>query len=203
MKNFIEIYENAIPKEICKYFIDFFNIQHELNETYQGGIGHGKIDIKRKNSTDLNLLHNKFTKDKQHSDVVEAYVSLTYNKFLDYLKIYTLDYYQKNIDENQPLFKKPKTALMHMYEPPDGGFHKWHQDWSSSPYYSSRILVGMTYLNDVEEGGETEFYNQKVKIKPKQGTLVVFPTYFTHLHRGNKPISNRKYIINLWGNIAF
>jgi hypothetical protein len=61
------------------------------------------------------------------------------------------------------------------------------------------MVVGMLYLNDVEEGGETEFLHQKVKIKPSQGTVVVFPTYFTHVHRGNAPISNTKYIINKWG----
>ena len=56
----------------------------------------------------------------------------------------------------------------------------------------------MFYLNDVEEGGETEFYNQKVKIKPKKGTCVIFPTYNTHLHKGHIPISNDKYILNMW-----
>ena len=56
----------------------------------------------------------------------------------------------------------------------------------------------MYYLNDVSEGGETEFYHQKVKIKPEKGTLVIFPAYFTHLHKGNVPISNDKYILNFW-----
>ena len=56
----------------------------------------------------------------------------------------------------------------------------------------------MFYLNDVEEGGETEFYHQKLKIKPKKGTCVIFPTYFTHKHKGHIPISNDKYIMNVW-----
>ena len=86
---------------------------------------------------------------------------------------------------------------MHVYEPPQQGYHRWHCDWQSNRHnLSTRMLVGMTYLNDVEEGGETEFYHQNLKIKPKQGTLVIFPTYFTHLHRGNKPISNDKYTVS-------
>ena len=56
----------------------------------------------------------------------------------------------------------------------------------------------MFYLNDVKEGGETEFYHQKIKIKPKAGTLVLFPAGFTHTHKGNMPISNDKYIITTW-----
>ena len=56
----------------------------------------------------------------------------------------------------------------------------------------------MYYLNNVNEGGETEFYHQKLKVKPTIGSLVIFPTFFTHLHKGNVPISNDKYILNFW-----
>ena len=55
-----------------------------------------------------------------------------------------------------------------------------------------RVLLFMFYLNDVEEGGETEFYYQNRKIAPKKGSMVVAPGYFTHTHRGNKPVSNDK-----------
>jgi len=61
------------------------------------------------------------------------------------------------------------------------------------------MVVGMLYLNDVAKGGETEFLHQQVSLKPKQGTLVVWPAYFTHTHRGKPPLSGRKYIINKWG----
>jgi hypothetical protein len=56
----------------------------------------------------------------------------------------------------------------------------------------------MFYLNDVQEGGETEFYYQNLKSKPKQGTMVIAPAGFTHTHRGNKPISGDKYIFTSW-----
>ena len=56
----------------------------------------------------------------------------------------------------------------------------------------------MFYLNDVQEGGETEFYYQDLSIKPRKGTMVIAPAYFTHTHRGNVPISNDKYILTSW-----
>ena len=55
----------------------------------------------------------------------------------------------------------------------------------------------MWYLNDVEEGGETEFCSG-LKIKPKAGTVVIFPASWYIMHRGNKPISNNKIICNGW-----
>ena len=37
-----------------------------------------------------------------------------------------------------------------------------------------RVLAWMVYLNDVEEGGETEFLYQKLRIKPKKNTLLIW-----------------------------
>ena len=34
---------------------------------------------------------------------------------------------------------------------------------------ASRHMVFMTYLNDVSDGGETEFYHQDVKVKAEKG----------------------------------
>ena len=60
------------------------------------------------------------------------------------------------------------------------------------------MLVGMVYLNTVQKGGETEFFHQEIKLKPVKGTLVIFPAGITHIHKGNAPVSGRKYIINKW-----
>jgi hypothetical protein len=50
----------------------------------------------------------------------------------------------------------------------------------------------------VQEGGETEFLYQHMRVKPEQGTLVIWPAAFTHTHRGNPPLSNEKYIVTGW-----
>ena len=54
------------------------------------------------------------------------------------------------------------------------------------------------YLNDCNEGGETEFLFQHKRIKPKAGTIVISPAAWTHTHRGNPPLSGEKYMINGW-----
>ena len=56
----------------------------------------------------------------------------------------------------------------------------------------------MIYLNDVEEGGETEFLYQKIRIKPKSNMGLIWPGGFTHTHRGNPPLSGTKYILTGW-----
>jgi hypothetical protein len=56
----------------------------------------------------------------------------------------------------------------------------------------------MIYLNDVEEGGETEFLYQKRRVQAKQGRLVMWPAAYTHTHRGNPPLSGDKYALTGW-----
>ena len=55
----------------------------------------------------------------------------------------------------------------------------------------------MWYLNTVDEGGETEFFDGGI-IKPSKGTLVLFPATWDNVHRGKMPISSDKYICNGW-----
>jgi hypothetical protein len=80
---------------------------------------------------------------------------------------------------------------------PTEGYHVWHCEHATRAS-GSRLLLVLAYLNDVEEGGETEFLYQSRRISPKQGTIMICPSGFTHTHRGNPPLSGDKYIINGW-----
>ena len=85
------------------------------------------------------------------------------------------------------------------YYPPGGGFKGWHCERSSSFYPSTaRHLVFMTYLNDVDDGGETEFFYQRIKVKPQKGLTLIWPSDWTYTHRGIPSLQNEKYIITGW-----
>lgn len=66
------------------------------------------------------------------------------------------------------------------------------QDYSSA----RRFLSFLFYLNDVDEGGETIF--EGITIKPKAGSMIVFPPLWLFPHRGNPPVSNTKYILSTY-----
>lgn len=81
------------------------------------------------------------------------------------------------------------------YEQNTGRF-EYHDDFriESDKF---RILTFLWYLNDVDNGGETEFFGE-IKIKPKRGRLLVFPCAWPYIHKGNVPLSSDKYIITGW-----
>ena len=79
---------------------------------------------------------------------------------------------------------------------PTEGYHSWHSE-SNNIANANRTLVWSVYFNDLEDSGETEFLYQKKKVKPKAGRVLIFPSSFTHLHRGNPPYE-AKYIATGW-----
>jgi hypothetical protein len=72
----------------------------------------------------------------------------------------------------------------------------WHQD----PGAESNINASFSlYLNDDFEGGELEFGNLPIKVKPKAGMLAVIPGGDKYKHRVNKVLGpNSRH--TLYGN---
>jgi hypothetical protein len=79
--------------------------------------------------------------------------------------------------------------------PKGQGYFRWHSD-SVGKGARDRVVAMVLYLNDVEEGGETEFFHQELKITPEAGHLVMFPTGWNYMHCGHTPESGDKYIIS-------
>jgi hypothetical protein len=61
-----------------------------------------------------------------------------------------------------------------------------------------RHLVFMTYLNTVDDEGETEFWYQRKYIQPRKGRTLIWPAEWTHTHRGIPSQTQDKYIITGW-----
>lgn len=79
-----------------------------------------------------------------------------------------------------------------------GEHYHWHVDGGPGAF-SERQLVAIWYLNDVPgPGGETEFPLQQTVIKPQEGKLLLFPPFWTHVHRGATLVQGVKYIATTW-----
>lgn len=62
--------------------------------------------------------------------------------------------------------------------------------------YMFRAFVYMTYLNSLDDG-HTEFFYQKLNIKPQKGLTLIWPADWTHTHIGS-PSKDYKKLITGW-----
>jgi hypothetical protein len=82
-----------------------------------------------------------------------------------------------------------------------GGYHHFHSEVMPLPDGGEalhRVLFFQVYLNDVDEGGETEFLFQRRVVRARRGRLLVAPAGFTHTHKGHVPRSGDKLILTSW-----
>ena len=206
--SFIEVYDNALPSDICDYLMALFERE---NNSVDGKVRELRTlaDTEQK-TTYVSALEMILNSDSYIFDSVIADLDYT---LIDKIFEYNKKYKVWSDDLNENLIPEEIESIdtaeklnnfiyrlgnwsMKKYRHPEDGYNGWHTDWTKHPYFIQRVLSVQFYLNDVEKGGETEFYHQKLKIKPKKGSLVIWPVGFTHTHRGNKPISNDKYIIS-------
>ena len=120
------------------------------------------------------------------------------HKFHDFLKYINGDILECYMKE-YPGFDRPMAIDCKIQKTQPGeGYHVWHCE-NAEMKARNRILAFSVYLNDVAEGGETEFLYQGVREKPSTGDVLIFPCQYTHVHRGNPPIGGVKYLATTWG----
>ena len=89
------------------------------------------------------------------------------------------------------------------YKPMEGYFSLHCENDGEGENISKRCLAWMIYLNDVEEGGLTDFPFQEMTVKPQKGLMLIWPADFTHLHCGEPVEGGVKYIMTGWMGLPF
>jgi len=172
---------------ICDQIIAYYEKNKE--KQVQGQTGFGDIRLETKNRRDisispkeLNLKGNEIF-NKYFENLFEFYTD--YNKQWPFLAsmVSKLEIGRFNIGKyiKGQHFKKIHTERSNL-----GSLH--------------RLLAFMTYLNDVEDGGSTYFAHYDLDIKPQKGLTLIWPSEWTHAHKGNVINSGSKYIITGWLN---
>ncbi len=219
LSNFIEIADGVLSPEFCQHCIQKFN---QSDAQRPGVTGHG-VDVIKKNSTDITITSDQgWEQEMAHIQGAVIRGLIAYVRKYPFLlagaialqiqtengvePISYVDIPGLNDESLEALIKavyRLGTVNIQKYDQNEGGYFYYHSEVYPHPKDPKndalhRTLLWMFYLNDVEEGGETEFYFQNVKTKPKQGSMVIAPAGFTHTHRGNMPVSSDKYIFTSW-----
>ena len=68
--------------------------------------------------------------------------------------------------------------------------------------YGERMLAYMFYCNTIKNEGVTFFPQQKVKLKPEEGTVAIWPAGWPYSHVGIVTPTEYKYIVTGWASHA-
>ena len=181
--NFIGAY-NIENNLLCEKIVSFFEENKDLQS--QGATGEG-VDEKIKKSTDITIYPNNLKEEKFL--IFKDYLNLLNQCYQDYRETYPfLKQFIKKVDLG---YFNIQRYL------PGGHFANLHSERTSLQNLH-RLFAWMTYLNDVDDGGTTDFDYFDIKVKPEKGKTLIWPAEWTHAHTGSILKSGKKYIITGW-----
>jgi hypothetical protein len=194
LENNIWCYKNVVsyPKELLNF----------INEVDNDARSYGKITkwFPWTASDDGSLIYgdNKNVLPLNMKDVVDAgrldqkilYISnsikMAFQMCLD-------NYFaSRNIDSSNYTLPINEIPLRRWGKGPGMGPHCDNYDGHTNLAFSMIL-----YLNDDYEGGEIEFSNQGVSLKPDEGSLIIFPSNEPYLHKVNEIKSGDRYTSHL------
>jgi hypothetical protein len=190
--NFIGVYDGYFSNEFCDNIVAYFEHCNKNNSTY----GRSEAEALKKDQA-INLNPTVFSEIAFMRENIRGFTDEFNDKFWNVCYKDYLDQYSVLAGYNKHTvytYKVQKTE-------PAGGYHIWHCE-DGETEFSRRVGVYILYLNDVAEGGETEFLYLSKRISPKKGRLIIFPPNYPWAHRGNPPLSGTKYILTGWTEFA-
>ena len=186
INNFIGVYDNYITKEECNKAIKLYEDQNKFNNTINR-IGFEQASILEKQDQQFFAAPNNIDVWWQSLKPMMINFDIAWNHYIK--NVGADDAYQVPFHFTD--LKIQKTL-------PTEGYHVWHIEHGQGYDNEPRAFVFSIYLNDVEEGGETEFLHFSKRVIPKAGRIVIWPAAFPYLHRGNPPLSGKKYLLTSW-----
>jgi len=187
IENFIGVYDNYFTDSMVDQFLEIYKDHEHRKKVFDRAFYHSISPALVKDT----MVQLEFKETQTWLQKVPAFSENFMMILKDYLKEVPIDKYVDYTDLNFMPIKIQKTS-------PGEGYHAWHVESSTSMSMIKRVLVYSIYLNDIEDGGETEFLYQHMRVKPKKGRAVIWPAYFPFVHRGNPPLKEDKYIITSW-----
>ena len=200
MEKYIYQASHSIPKPLCDDIIDLY----ESEDNRYIGTTVGGVNPTIKHTTDFIVPKStKDTNDRWSNIEQFLYKELNkhLNKYLDIVNQSEQYLPEQNHNHNVYMLKgsplEVNSFMIQKYEKGQGMYiyhNDYHVDYDTKRF---RVITFLWYLNDVEEGGETEFWDT-LKVQPEKGKLILFPFFWCFPHRGKMPISDNKYIITGW-----
>lgn len=172
------------PFSLCDDLITYFESNVAAQKAGVTGLGR---DLSAKDRMDISIAPNQL--ELPGNEVFKTYVNSLFACYKDYLAQWP---FLEQIGQNLEMGKFNLGRYQRGQH-----FQKMHAERSGLGSLH-RVLAWMTYLNDVDEGGETYFDHYDLTIKPRKGVTLIWPAEWTHAHKGNVLLGESKYMITGW-----
>jgi Rps23 Pro-64 3,4-dihydroxylase Tpa1-like proline 4-hydroxylase len=153
-----------------------------INWSRAGTVGSGAYQDARTNS----LMDITYLSDITNNPTIQNVNNLFYTALLA-----TSNSYVRKFTVNEDLYHENYQLLKYR----GGEEYKAHYDGGTN---MGRSISALCYLNSDYEGGEIEFVNFGVKIKPEPGMMILFPSNYAYTHIAHPVISGTKYALVTW-----
>lgn len=180
LRKYVQWFDNAMSAEFCAQMISAFHAMPGFQSS--NGRGH-KAGLEESAWTELNVT--------PHAD--KAFMGYFYAQIDRYFALYNA-----SLPLSVAIPLRPKTEDLRIKRYRAGGEEMFQPHFDSVDEKANRYLVFLWYLNDVAEGGETEFTNIGTRVEARAGRLLIFPPYWMFQHAGLAPRSNDKYIVSTY-----
>jgi prolyl 4-hydroxylase len=172
---------------ICNDIIKIFN--KRIDRQVKGEFG-GTIQLDRKDTVDISV-DMKEIFEKGDFSIVKIYIDFLLKCYKQYSQEWP---FLKN-------FRDIKIGRFNFQKYDTNKHFKYIHSERMSLNESHRLFAFMTYLNEVEEGGETRFEHFGINVLPKVGRTLIWPAEWTHAHSGGIVKKGEKYISTGWFEI--
>ena len=179
LTDYIKVYDDICDKQTCDQIVNLFESQEEY---------HVNIDrLKRPTFTEMNISQRYQAKDPDwmiiQQQVQSCFVE-SVSRYIDEVDI-GADFPAKYAFEEFRVKRYRQDSADEFADHVDVGDHN----------SARRFLVCFLYLNDVEEGGTTDFPKINHTITPKCASILMFPPNWMYRHAGRPVIKGTKYIL--------
>ena len=170
------IYKSKINKKVCKDILDYFlknrhkHVKPDFDE-----------EVKTATEIPISVSNNEYPFNK-YKDELQKCVNKYRKKY-------------KEVDNNLDRWNLIEDYNIQYYKPKQG-FKKVHCERSEKKN-AKRVLVFMTYLTTVKNAG-TIWPRQKFISECILGDTLIWPTDFTHIHKGIISKDKDKCIVTGW-----
>jgi hypothetical protein len=181
LEDFIKIYDNIISDDLCNKILNEYENSDDWGKTL---VGEGIVNNNIRNCSIIQLSDNDVINKKYE---IRKFIDVElHQQLLKVVEKYSQDFpnFAPSVDTGYDLLRY-KT----------GEFYTQHTD---SFIHQQRSVSCSLTLNDNYEGGEFAFFNREIVIRPRIGSVIVFPSNFMYPHEIMPVTQGTRYSIITW-----